>query len=167
MVRIIFLLCNRKTLIDFYNVRSRLRLRLHYGKFFCMFTICLYNFCVYRLPAGTNLQYFCISVNQILTNDFVIQTQYFCKSAHNICNQNSFLQFKCKRIANLSQNHFQTFCDEVQIYCTLVQSKCNWYFLPLINCKKIAIFTHFESAKMSQFTAKKEWIKRMLESKLS
>ena len=139
----------------------------HYGKFFCMFTICLYNFCVYRLPAGTNLQYFCTSVNQILTNILAIQILYFCKFAQNIWNWNSFLQFKCKRIANLSQNHFQTFCDEVQIYCTLVQSKCNWYFLPLINCKKIAIFTHFESAKMLQFTAKKEWIKRMLESKLS
>ena len=107
------------------------------------------------------------SPNSLSDQKFAIQTQYFCKSAHNICNQNSFLQFKCKRIANLSQNHFQTFCDEVQIYCTLVQSKCNWYFLPLIICKKIAIFTHFESAKMLQFTAKKGWIKRMLESELS
>ena len=140
---------------------------LHYGKFFCMFTICLYNFCVYRLPAGTNLQYFCTSVNQILTNILAIQILYICKFAQNIWNWNLFLQFKCKRIANLSQNNFQTFCDEVQIYCTLAQSKCNWYFLPLINCKKIAIFTHFESAKMLQFTAKKEWIKRMLESELS
>ena len=91
---------------------------LHYGKFICMFAISLCNFCVYRLPAGTNLQYFCISVNQILTNNFAIQTQYFCKSAHNICNQNSFLQFKCKRIANSSQNNFKTICDKVQIYCT-------------------------------------------------
>ena len=102
-----------------------------------------------------------------MTNILAIQILYFCKFAQNIWNWNSFLQFKCKRIANLSQNDFQTFCDGVQIYCTLVQSKCNWYFLPLINCKKIAIFTHFESAKMLQFTAKKEWIKRMLESKLS
>ena len=102
-----------------------------------MFTICLYNFCVYRLSAGTNLQYFCTSVNQILTNILAIQILYFCKFAQNIWNWNLFLQFKCKRIANLSQNHFQTFCDEVQIYCTLVQSKCNWYFSPLINCKKL------------------------------
>ena len=113
----------------------------HYGKFFCMLTICLYNFCVYRLPAGTNLQYFCTSVDQILTKILVIQTLYFCKFAQNIWNWNSFLQFKCKRIANLSQNHFQTFRDEVQIYCTLVQSKCNWYFLPLIICKKL-LFLH-------------------------
>ena len=146
--------CLCKTL----KISKNLGTHLHYGKFFCMFTICLYNFCVYRLPAGTNLQYFCTSVNQILTNILAIQMLYFCKFAQNIWNWNSFLQFKCKRIANLSQNDFQTFCDGLQIYCTLVQSKCNWYFSPLINC----YFYIFESAKILQFTGKKKWIKKSL-----
>ena len=126
-----------------------------------MFTICLYNFCVYRLPAGTNLQYFCTSVNQILTNILAIQILYFCKFAQNIWNWNLFLQFKCKRIANLSQNDFQTFCDEVQIYCTLVQSKCNQlqkncYFYTFWICKNYAIHSK------KRMNKKNAWIQIVL-----
>ena len=106
----------------------------HYGKFFCMFTICLYNFCVYRLPAGTNLQYFCTSVNQILTNILAIQILYFCKFAQNIWNWNLFLQFKCKRIANLSQKIFKPFV----MRCKFI---AHWYKANAINCKKL-LFLH-------------------------